>query len=370
MKKGLTELVFILDRSGSMAGLELDTIGGFNSMIEKHTIDWDKSIEQVIAQYEAEIKSYEGKEDSKSKRMVSGLRKKIGDMEVERYIRPKVYELVEKKRKEGIEITPKQVEEKINKYLETVANKASLRFRASAESTGYILTGRNVCAEVKEYNELRKKMYDPMDLIPTTRGNITFGYLGGNSATECVGYLNPEMDKLQNYGSISIKLRRDKVKDRTGFVCGNSLYNYDRERARSIEHPDILAVDGSLEKVYERAVQLDKNGGEMFSAEQEALETINDRTGLIYFEAQYLGKVGAAEIEELTYIYKGDMTDKVNGIIEDTGFINLYNDVKMINSNPSDYEREEGAPEIKISVWDSFGHEMSWEDVKFKMEAK
>ncbi len=31
----LTELVFILDRSGSMAGLESDTIGGFNSMIEK-----------------------------------------------------------------------------------------------------------------------------------------------------------------------------------------------------------------------------------------------------------------------------------------------------------------------------------------------
>ena len=35
MKKNLTELVFILDRSGSMAGLEDDTIGGFNAMIEK-----------------------------------------------------------------------------------------------------------------------------------------------------------------------------------------------------------------------------------------------------------------------------------------------------------------------------------------------
>lgn len=31
----ITELVFILDRSGSMSGLEKDTIGGFNSMIEK-----------------------------------------------------------------------------------------------------------------------------------------------------------------------------------------------------------------------------------------------------------------------------------------------------------------------------------------------
>ena len=31
----MTELVFIIDRSGSMAGLEADTVGGFNSMIEK-----------------------------------------------------------------------------------------------------------------------------------------------------------------------------------------------------------------------------------------------------------------------------------------------------------------------------------------------
>ena len=35
MKNNITELVFIIDRSGSMSGLEKDTIGGFNSMIEK-----------------------------------------------------------------------------------------------------------------------------------------------------------------------------------------------------------------------------------------------------------------------------------------------------------------------------------------------
>jgi len=35
VKKGLTELVFILDRSGSMSGLESDTIGGYNAMLEK-----------------------------------------------------------------------------------------------------------------------------------------------------------------------------------------------------------------------------------------------------------------------------------------------------------------------------------------------
>lgn len=35
MRKGLTEIVFILDRSGSMSGLEQDTIGGYNSLIRK-----------------------------------------------------------------------------------------------------------------------------------------------------------------------------------------------------------------------------------------------------------------------------------------------------------------------------------------------
>lgn len=35
MKKGLTELVFILDKSGSMGGLETDTIGGYNAMLGK-----------------------------------------------------------------------------------------------------------------------------------------------------------------------------------------------------------------------------------------------------------------------------------------------------------------------------------------------
>lgn len=35
MKTNITELVFILDRSGSMSGLESDTIGGFNAMLKK-----------------------------------------------------------------------------------------------------------------------------------------------------------------------------------------------------------------------------------------------------------------------------------------------------------------------------------------------
>ena len=48
MRKGLTELVMILDRSGSMSGLEADTIGGFNSMIEKQRKETGEAYVSVL----------------------------------------------------------------------------------------------------------------------------------------------------------------------------------------------------------------------------------------------------------------------------------------------------------------------------------
>ena len=48
MKKNLTELVFILDRSGSMAGLEADTIGGFNAMLEKQKAEPGETIVSTV----------------------------------------------------------------------------------------------------------------------------------------------------------------------------------------------------------------------------------------------------------------------------------------------------------------------------------
>ena len=48
MKKNLTEIVFILDRSGSMAGLEKDTIGGFNAMIEKQRSEAGEAIISTV----------------------------------------------------------------------------------------------------------------------------------------------------------------------------------------------------------------------------------------------------------------------------------------------------------------------------------
>lgn len=48
MKKGLTEIVFILDRSGSMSGLEADTIGGFNSMIERQKTEKGDAVVSTV----------------------------------------------------------------------------------------------------------------------------------------------------------------------------------------------------------------------------------------------------------------------------------------------------------------------------------
>ena len=56
MKKNLTEIVFILDRSGSMSGLEQDTIGGFNSLIEKQKKeDGEAFISTVLFDHYSEV---------------------------------------------------------------------------------------------------------------------------------------------------------------------------------------------------------------------------------------------------------------------------------------------------------------------------
>ena len=48
MKRKFTEIVFILDRSGSMAGLEADTIGGFNSLIQKQKKEEGKALVSTV----------------------------------------------------------------------------------------------------------------------------------------------------------------------------------------------------------------------------------------------------------------------------------------------------------------------------------
>jgi len=56
MKNNITELVFILDRSGSMAGLETDTIGGFNAMLDKQKkLDGKVYVSTVLFSNQSEV---------------------------------------------------------------------------------------------------------------------------------------------------------------------------------------------------------------------------------------------------------------------------------------------------------------------------
>ncbi len=56
MKKNLTELVMILDRSGSMSGLENDTIGGYNGMLKKQReTEWEVLVSTVLFDHNIEV---------------------------------------------------------------------------------------------------------------------------------------------------------------------------------------------------------------------------------------------------------------------------------------------------------------------------
>ena len=56
MKKNLTELVFILDRSGSMAGLESDTLGGYNGFLQKQkALDGECTLTTVLFDNDYEV---------------------------------------------------------------------------------------------------------------------------------------------------------------------------------------------------------------------------------------------------------------------------------------------------------------------------
>ena len=53
MRENLTEMVFVLDRSGSMISLTADTIGGFNELIEKQKkIEGDAYVTTVLFDHE------------------------------------------------------------------------------------------------------------------------------------------------------------------------------------------------------------------------------------------------------------------------------------------------------------------------------
>lgn len=70
MKKNLTEMIFILDRSGSMEGLEKDTIGGFNSMIKKQKQETGEALISTVL-FDDEIEVLHDRENLESVKILT-----------------------------------------------------------------------------------------------------------------------------------------------------------------------------------------------------------------------------------------------------------------------------------------------------------
>ena len=87
LRNNITEIVFILDRSGSMGGLESDTIGGFNSMIQSHISSIHKYVrKEDVPSHTIFVITTDGMENS-SREYSSG----------------KVKKMIEKKKEDGWE---------------------------------------------------------------------------------------------------------------------------------------------------------------------------------------------------------------------------------------------------------------------------
>jgi len=346
--------------------------------LKKHTIDWNKNddtirkeMESLKATIDNKQKEFDSEKDQKEaekkEREIAYLRKDLHDYEIEMFVRKSVNKIVETE-----QVTPQKVEERITRYLKKIAENAEFRFRANEEVSYMIMQNRSICGGSDDYKQMNSSMYMPFSskkMDYSLRGNLTYGYLGGKNEKEFVGLGNEVKDQVDMYGHVSLKLNKEKMKNRTAFVVGNSLHNYDVLSGRSIDDPDLLAVGENFDSVYKRAKELEENGWKMDSAEQEARRVVTSDGGRMrYFEAHYLGRVSAREIDEVTYTYRGAFPniERLKGeLAENAELKKLYELIQVINEIPQKYGRDKNDPKIKMTVWDANGNALSSGDLDY-----
>ncbi len=313
----------------------------------------------------------------------------LEDHEVMDYVLSKQ---MEKIRQRDPGATPETVKEIVKEYLKKLAEKSALRFRVSTDAATSILNSRYRSAydgKSGKYKTLMEKQFSA-NTQNKTYESFAFGILGGQNAKEFSGYGGD--DACKQYGTVSIKLKKDKMRGRVTFTCGNSMGQkkdskfltppdfYDIKKARDVfGEPDLGNCGDNLYDIYFRAKELRKNGYEnMGSAEQEALQVINDKEFQKYFEAQFHGQVGAAEIEELTVVLskkegsdeKWDFSKKedLEQIKKLPNVKKIYDSVNIVNKNPVEYGRTAEDGEMKVTLWDCNGNTLTFDDLKFIME--
>ena len=291
--------------------------------------------------------------------------------------------------------TVEKVQQLVGEYMKRLLDKAALRFRVSSDAAISILNSRYHSSKSKnleKYKEFMELNFSKNTKLKTHEA-FAFGILGGNTAKEFSGF--GSTDACKQYGKVSIKLKKDKMKGRTTFVCGNSMGHtqnyvgmlgfdfYCVKKARDAfpenGKPDLSGCGDNLYDMYRRAKKLSENDWkDLKSPEQEALEVITDKDFQKYFEAQFHGQVGASEMEELTMVMskKGksnEMWDFSNikdleNIKNDPEVRKIYDAVNIVNKNPAEYGRTAEDGELKLTLWDCRGNTVTFDDLKFIME--
>ncbi len=310
--------------------------------------------------------------------------------------------IIKEEKEANNDVSIEQVEELVNEYLAKVADSSALRIRVSAGAVAPILNSRYHSSkddQQSDYYSYMQKMQFSWKSKEKTYNTFSFGILGSKDAKGFSG--NGSTDTCSQYGNVSLRLNKEKMRGRATFMVGNSMGNlpklgynfYNIKHGRSVftengVKPDIAACGANLYRTYKRAKALKANNWkDLLSPEKEALEVAKDKKykdAYIqqYFEAQFHGQVGPGEVDEVTMIMsKKDSDSKVDNaqwdfskkedlmaLKKNKSVRDIYDTVNIINKNPKAYDRV-GMEEMKVTLWDCHGNTLSYDDLKFIMES-
>lgn len=353
-------------------------------MLKKRKIDWSKNYcykIDVTDKSEEENKKVEQKEKVK---------KELGDdyladcIDVIGHIQLQMENIIkEEKEKNGVDVTKEEIDELVTTYLKKVVSNSEYRFRCAPNAFIGMVHKYSSCRSTDSYNSMfahfYQKQYIDKNIKDLSKGTITYGYLGGKNAKEYVGYKNGGAeDTLDIYGSLSVRLHKDKFKNLSGFVVGNSLGHYkvlknddrDRVRGRDVDDPDILCAGNSLKELYYRAKEVKSKDWKVESVEQEAkYVSRSDGIQYKYFEAHYIGPVAAPQIAEATYMLPKEINlsqkyeEGIGKIRSSQSIREVYELVKFVNTNKKKFHRED-MPDMQVTLWDKYGNTITYNELK------
>lgn len=291
----------------------------------------------------------------------------------------------ELRRQRKPEITQEQAEQMVQEYLSAVMEKGAFRFRCSGTVFGLIAddkmktqmetgtSGGMNNAPVRE--ALSSEMFgQERGLVhPTEYEN--YGYLGSRSDLT-------DMTKsgTRQYGSVSVKLNKERMRGRTTCVLGDSLDTRESSQPTPVSAPGMTAAGATakleLLRIAHEYCSLSDEEKQKFScldpeemlARIQKAELLAGRAGTAYFELQFHGDVTVRDMEEVVVSMPAKvMTKRVAGpdgkvrmetreeaakrVIREQreALQQMIDKVEEINSHPEKYGRT-GMPPLKLSV--------------------